>query len=89
MLDQSMEFPFEAPTPSHEETHEEEVIATSQETQLDDVIERIRRLNLEENEAPPADQLGPSRKILKWAIKTLGSVHPYEVRKVGTRISTI
>ena len=43
------------------------------------MIERIGRLNLEENEAPPADQPGPSRKIPKWATKTLESVHLDEV----------
>ena len=48
--DKSLEFPFEAPTPHHEETHEEEVPTTS--PKLDDVTERIGRLNLEENEAP-------------------------------------
>ena len=81
-----MEFPYEAPTPSHEE-----VPATSpkQEIQLDDVIERLGRLNLEGNEAPLADQLGPSQKIPKWATKTLESVHPYEVRKIGRRNSTM
>ena len=41
-MDQTLEFPYEAPTPPHEE-----VPATSleQEVQLDDVIERIERLN--------------------------------------------
>ena len=41
ILDQPLEFPYEAPTPPHEE-----VPATSleQEVQLDDVIERIERL---------------------------------------------
>ena len=64
-----MEFPYEAPTPPHEE-----VPATSpeQEVQLDDVIERIGRLSIND-EAPPADQQGPSRKIPKWATKTLES----------------
>ena len=38
-------------------------------------------VNLEENEPPPADQLGPSKKIPKWAIKTFESVHPDEVGK--------
>ena len=42
--DQSLEFPFEALTPPHEETHEEEVPTTS--PKPDDVIERIGRLNL-------------------------------------------
>ena len=77
-----MEFPYESPTPPHEE-----VPATSpkQDIQLDDVIERLGRLNLEGNEAPPADQPGPSRKIPKWATKTLESVHTDEVGKTGTR----
>ena len=41
ILNQPLEFPYEAPTPVHEE-----VPATSleQEVQLDDVIERIERL---------------------------------------------
>ena len=83
--DQSLEFPFEAPTPPHEETHEEEVPNTS--PKLDDFIDGIGRLNLEENEAPPTDQRGPSKKIPNWGIKTLESVHPYEVGKTGTRNS--
>ena len=43
ILDQYLEFPFEAPTPPHEESREEEVPPTSpkQEDQMDDVIERI------------------------------------------------
>ena len=81
-----MEFPFEAPIPPHEESHEEEVPTTSLE--LDDDIERIGRLNLEENEASPAYHLGSLMKIPKWAIKTLESVHPDEVRKTGKRNST-
>ena len=84
--EQSLDFPFEAPIPPHEETHKEEVPTTSLE--LDDDIERIGRLNLEENEASPAYHLGSLMKIPKWAIKTLESVHPDEVGKVGTRNST-
>ena len=61
--DQYLEFLFEAPTPPREEIHEEEVPTTSLE--YDDVIDRILRLNLEENVAPPADQPGPSKKIPK------------------------
>ena len=61
--DQYLEFPFEAPTPPREEIHEEEVPTTSFE--YDDVIDRILRLNLEENVAPPADQPSPSKKIPK------------------------
>ena len=80
-----MEFPYEAPTPPHEE-----VPATSleQEVQLDDVIERIERLSIND-EAPPADQPGPSWKIPKWATKTLESVHPDEVGKTRTISSKI
>ena len=48
--DQSLEFPFEEPTPPHEE----KVPTISPE--LDDVIERIERLNFEENEAPLVNQ---------------------------------
>jgi hypothetical protein len=49
ILHQSMESPFEAPSPPHEE-----VPATSseQEVRLDDVIERIEKLNLDGNAAP-------------------------------------
>ena len=69
----------------HHPLHEE-VPATSlqQEVQLDDVIERIERLSIND-EAPPAGQPGPSRKIPKWATKTLESVHPDEVGKTGMR----
>ena len=82
-MDQPLEFPYEAPTPSHEE-----VPATSpdQEIQLDDVIKRIERISIND-EAPLADQPGPSQKIPKWATKILESVHPDEVGKTGTRSS--
>ena len=50
------------------------------------MIERIERLSIND-EAPPTDQLGPSRKIHKWAIKTLENVHPNEVGKKRTRSS--
>ena len=50
------------------------------------MIERIERLSIND-EAPPVDQPGPSRKIPKWATKTLESVHPDEVGKTGTRSS--
>ena len=83
ILYQPLEFPYEAPTPPHEE-----VPATSleQEVQLDDVIERIEILSIND-EAPPADQPGPSQKIPKWATKTLESVHLDEVGKTGMRSS--
>ena len=52
------------------------------------MIKRIGRLSIND-EAPPADQPGPSRKIPIWATKTLESVHPDEVGKTGTRSSKI
>ena len=77
-MDQSLESPFEAPSPPREQ-----VPATSLEKQgqLDDVIEGIERLTLEDNEAP-------SHKIPKWAMKTLESVHLDEIGKTRTRSST-
>ena len=83
-MDQPLEFPYEAPTHPHEE-----VPATSpeQKVQLDDVIERIERISIND-EAPPADQPGPSRKIPKWATKTLESVHLDEFGNMVTRSST-
>ena len=48
---------------------------------MDDLIEGVERLRVEDNEAP-------SHKIPKWAIKTLESVHPNEIGKIGTRSST-
>ena len=86
ILDQSLEFPFKAQKPPHEEevyanSHEEEV-------QLDDAVEIIGRLNLEENEAPLVDRPGPSWKVLKWVTKTLESIHLDEVRNMETRSST-
>jgi hypothetical protein len=52
ILDQSLESPFQAPSPPHEEVH------------LNDVIERIKRLILDENLAPSqsAEQPRPSLK---------------------------
>jgi hypothetical protein len=57
---------------------------------LDDVIERIERMNLDENSTPyqSVEQTGPTRTIsersTKWLIKKLESVHPYEVGKTRT-----
>ena len=61
-MDQSLESPFAAQSPHHEE-----VPATSakQEVQLDDVIVSIGKLNLEENEAPLANQPRASQKKKK------------------------
>jgi hypothetical protein len=58
---------------------------------LDDVIERIERLNLDENPTPSqsTEQPGPSWKgPPKWLIKTLESIHPDEVEKTRTKSST-
>ena len=73
-MDQSLESPFATPSPLHEQ-----VLATLSEKQgqLDDVIEGIERLIMEDNQAP-------SHKIPKWAMKTLESVHPDEIGKIGT-----
>jgi hypothetical protein len=88
ILDQSLESPFEAPSPLLGE-----VPATSleQEVYLDDVIERIERLNLDGNATPSqsVEEPRPSKKgPPKWLKKTLESVHPEEVGKTRTRIST-
>jgi hypothetical protein len=86
-LDQSLESSFEVPSPPHVE-----YLSTSSkyEFQLDDVIERIERMNFDGNATPSQsmEQLGPSQKYPKWHIKTLESVHPNEVGKIGTKIST-
>jgi hypothetical protein len=58
---------------------------------LDDVIKRIEKLSLDENSTPSqsVEQLGPSQKgPPKWLTKTLESVHPDEVGKTGTKISS-
>ena len=75
-MDQHLEYPFASSSSPHEY-----VPATSQEhdVQLDDVIERIRILNLEENEVPPAKQPRHSHKLPKWVKNTLESVHPDDV----------
>ena len=53
ILVQSLESPFATPSPPHKNVH-----ATSPkwEVQLDDVIDRLGRFNLEENESPPVEQ---------------------------------
>jgi len=49
MLDQSLESPFETPSPPHEEVP---TTSSEQEVHLDDVTERIESLNLDGNAAP-------------------------------------
>jgi hypothetical protein len=81
ILDQSLESPFEAPSPPHEEVP---TTSSKLEVHLDDVIERIERLNLEENSSPSqlVEQPGPSQKgPPKWLIKTLESVQPNEIER--------
>jgi hypothetical protein len=87
-LGQSLESPCVAPSPPHEE-----FLATSSEpeVQLDDVIKRIEKMRPDENSTPSqlAKQPGPSQKgPPKWLTKTLESVHPNEIRKAGTRLSS-
>jgi hypothetical protein len=58
---------------------------------LDDVIERIEKLRLDEKSTPSqlTEQSRPSHKFPpKWLTKTLESVHPDEVRKTGTKMSS-
>jgi hypothetical protein len=58
---------------------------------LDDVIKKIEKLRFDENSTPSqsVEQLGPSQKgPPKWITKTLESVHPNEVRKTRTRLSS-
>jgi hypothetical protein len=76
-LDQSLESPFEVPCPPHEE---DPTTSSEQEFKLDDVIERIERLNLnakpsQSMQEPRRSQKGPP----KWIIKMLEVVHPDEV----------
>ena len=73
-----MEFSSEPLSPLHE-------TLTTDDT-LSDVIDKIRRLNLDSFPNQSTEQLGPSKKgPPKWLTKTLESVHPDEVGKTGTR----
>jgi hypothetical protein len=87
-LGQSIEYPFVAPSPPHEE-----VPATSSEPEvhLDDVIRRIEKLSVDDNSTPSQStkKPEPSQKgPPKWITKTLESVHPHEAGKKGTRLSS-
>jgi hypothetical protein len=88
ILGETLESPFEAPSSPHEE-----VLSTSSkhELQLDDIIQKFEKPMLDENLAPSqsAEQPGPSQKgPPKWLTKTLESVHPDEVGKTGTGMSS-
>jgi len=55
---------------------------------LSDVIDRIGRLNIDSVPTQSTEQPRPSEKgPPKWLTKTLESVHPDEVGKIGTRNS--
>jgi hypothetical protein len=88
ILGQSLESPFEAPSSTLEEFP---TTSSEPKVHLDDVIERIEKLRLNENLAPSqlVEQPGPSHKgPPKWLTKTPESVHPDEVRKTRTRMSS-
>ena len=81
ILNQTMESFREELSPPHEET-------TTDDT-LNDLIDRIGRLNLESIPSQSNEQPGPSQKgPPKWLTKTLENVCPDEVGKTGTRSST-
>jgi hypothetical protein len=68
--------------------HVEDPTASSEyEVQLDNVIKRIERLNLDGNATPSqlVEQPRPSPKFPKWVTKTLESAHPNEAGKTVTR----
>jgi hypothetical protein len=88
ILGKYMESSFEVPYSPHDE-----VPTTSSEPkfQLGDVIKRIEKLRLVDNSKPSQStkQTRPYQKVpLKWITKTLESVHPDEVGKIGTRMSS-
>jgi hypothetical protein len=83
-LDQSLESLFEVSFPPHVE---DPTTSSKQEFQLDDVIERTEMLNLDGNATTSqlVEQPRTSQKCPKWLIKTLESVHPNEVGKIGNQ----
>jgi hypothetical protein len=87
ILDQSLESPFAVPYRPHVEYP---TTSPEQEFQLDNVIKRIERLNLDGNATPSQsiEQPRPSYKCPKCLINTLESVHPNEVGKTCTISST-
>ena len=79
ILDQLVEYSSKALSTSSE-------TPTTDDT-LSDVIDKVKRLNLDLVPTQSTEQPGPSKKgNPKW--KTLESVHPDEVGKIGTRNST-
>jgi len=55
-LDQSLESPFEAPSPHHEVS----ITSSDQEDPLNDIIERIEKMNLDAAPSQSVEQLGLS-----------------------------
>jgi hypothetical protein len=87
ILVQSIESPFEEPSSPHEEVP---TTSLEPEVHLYDVIERIKKIRLDENstQSHSTEQLIPFHKHPpKWLTKTLESVNPNEVGNIGTRIS--
>eukprot|EP00253_Pinus_taeda_P008515 PITA_08515 len=80
ILDQHVESSSEEHSPPHETPTTDDA--------LSDVIDRIRRLNLDSVPTQSTEHPGPSKKgPQKWLTKTFESVHPDEVGKTGTRNS--
>ena len=80
-LDQSLESTFEAPSPPHE------FMSTSsgQEDPMNDVIERIERLNLDSTSSQSMDKIRQYYKFPPmWLTKILLSTHPIEAKKIRT-----
>jgi len=80
ILDQHVESSSEEHSPPNETSITDDA--------LSDVIDRIRRLNLDSVPTQSTKQTGPSQKgPPKWLTKTLESVHPDEIGKTRTRNS--
>eukprot|EP00253_Pinus_taeda_P013784 PITA_13784 len=80
ILDQHVESSSEEDSPSHENPTMDDA--------LNDVIDRIGRLNLDSVPTQSTEQPGPSKKgPPKWVTKIIESFHPDEVGKIGTRNS--
>eukprot|EP00253_Pinus_taeda_P014404 PITA_14404 len=81
ILDQSVESSSEVLSPPHETPVTDDT--------LSDVIDKIGKLNLDSMPCQSTEQSGPSQKgPPKSLTKTLESVHPDEVGKIGTRSLT-
>lgn len=75
-----MESPYNALSPPHD------VLATSQEYTLSDMIEIMRRLNINSAPTHSTNHLEPSQNVpRKWLKKKLESVHLDDIGKRRTR----